>query len=116
VRGDRVAWRAASLRSGVLVALQPRRTGLCRPDQRGQLKPVAANVARLVIVFAPPPQPHRNLIDRYLGAAEQAGLEPLLVLNKADLLAQPEHAQIRGWLDDYAALGYRTLCLSADSG
>lgn len=116
VTGDRVVWRADNQQSGVIVALQPRRTELYRPDHRGQLKPVAANVDRLVIVFAPLPQPHRNLIDRYLVAAEQAGLEPLLVLNKADLLAQPEHAQIRGWLDDYAALGYRTLCLSADSG
>src|SRR5690606_3228646 len=54
--------------------------------------------------------------DRYLVAAEQAGLEPLLVLNKADLLEQGEYAELRAWLDDYAALGYRTLCLSADSG
>lgn len=116
VTGDRVVWRADNQQSGVIVALQPRRTELYRPDHRGQLKPVAANVDRLVIVFAPLPQPHRNLIDRYLVAAEQAQLEPLLVLNKADLLAQPEHADIRSWLDDYARLGYRTLCLSADSG
>lgn len=116
VTGDRVVWRADNQQSGVIVALQPRRTELYRPDHRGQLKPVAANVDRLVIVFAALPQPHRNLIDRYLVAAEQAQLEPLLVLNKADLLALPEHAEIRNWLDDYHSLGYRTLCLSADSG
>lgn len=116
VTGDRVVWRADNQQSGVIVALQPRRTELYRPDHRGQLKPVAANVDRLVIVFAALPQPHRNLIDRYLVAAEQAQLEPLLVLNKADLLALPEHAEIRSWLDDYNSLGYRTLCLSADSG
>lgn len=116
VTGDRVVWRADNQQSGVIVALQPRQTELYRPDHRGQLKPVAANVDRLVIVFAALPQPHRNLIDRYLVAAEQAQLEPLLVLNKADLLALPEHAEIRHWLDDYNSLGYRTLCLSADSG
>ncbi|MFA5677631.1 MAG: small ribosomal subunit biogenesis GTPase RsgA [Pseudomonas sp.] len=116
VTGDRVVWRADNQQSGVIVALQPRDTELYRPDHRGQLKPVAANVDRLVIVFAALPQPHRNLIDRYLVAAEQAQLEPLLVLNKADLLEQPGHADIRDWLDDYARLGYRTLCLSADSG
>ena len=116
VTGDQVVWRADNQQSGVIVALQPRRTELYRPDHRGQLKPVAANVDRLVIVFAPLPEPHRNLIDRYLVAAEQAQLEPLLVLNKADLLEQTEHAKIRSWLDDYASLGYRTLCLSADSG
>ena len=116
VTGDRIVWRADNQQGGVIVALQPRRTELYRPDHRGQLKPVAANVDRLVIVFAALPQPHRNLIDRYLVAAEQAQLKPLLVLNKADLLARPEHADIRNWLDDYARLGYRTLCLSADSG
>ena len=116
VTGDRIVWRADNQQGGVIVALQPRRTELYRPAHRGQLKPVAANVDRLVIVFAALPQPHRNLIDRYLVAAEQAQLEPLLVLNKADLLALPEHADIRDWLDDYARLGYRTLCLSADSG
>lgn len=116
VTGDRIVWRADNQSGGVIVALQPRRTELFRPDHRGQLKPVAANVDRLVIVFAPLPTPYSNLIDRYLVAAEQSELEPLLVLNKADLLAQGDYASIRAWLDDYARLGYRTLCLSADSG
>ena len=116
VTGDRIVWRADNQQSGVIVALQPRRTELYRPDHRGQLKPVAANVDRLVIVFAPLPTPHSNLIDRYLVAAEQAQLEPLLVLNKADLLEQGEYEELRTWLSDYARLGYRTLCLSAGSG
>ncbi len=115
VTGDRIVWRADNQQGGVIVALQPRITELYRPDHRGQLKPVAANVDRLVIVFAPLPTPHSNLIDRYLVAAEQSGLEPLLVLNKADLLNQGDYGHIRAWLDDYARLGYRTLCLSAAS-
>ena len=53
---------------------------------RDRLKPVAANVDRIVIVFAPRPEPHANLIDRYLIAAEHAGIQPLLLLNKADLV------------------------------
>lgn len=116
VTGDRIVWRADNQSGGVIVALQPRQSELYRPDHRGQLKPVAANVDRLIIVFAPLPTPYSNLIDRYLVAAEQAGLEPLLVLNKADLLETGDYAPIRAWLDDYARLGYRTLCLSADSG
>ncbi|HDZ57029.1 MAG TPA: small ribosomal subunit biogenesis GTPase RsgA [Pseudomonas xinjiangensis] len=116
VTGDKVVWRADNQTGGVIVAQLPRRTELFRPDHRGQLKPVAANVDRLVIVFAPLPTPHANLIDRYLVAAEQADLEPLLVLNKADLLDQGDFQTIRDWLDDYAHLGYRTLCLSAGSG
>ena len=116
VTGDRVVWRADNQNGGVIVAQLPRQTELFRPDHRGQLKPVAANIDRLIIVFAPLPTPHSNLIDRYLVAAEQAGLEPLLILNKADLLSQEAFGYLREWLDDYARLGYRTLCLSADSG
>ncbi len=116
VTGDRVVWRPDNQTGGVIVAQLSRHSELYRPDHRGQLKPVAANVDRLVIVFAPLPTPHTNLIDRYLVAAEQSGLEPLLVLNKADLLEHGDFADIRAWLDDYAALGYQTVCLSAGSG
>ncbi|MEH6564987.1 MAG: small ribosomal subunit biogenesis GTPase RsgA [Halopseudomonas sp.] len=116
VTGDRVIWRADNQGSGVIVAQLPRQTELCRPDHRGQLKPVAANVDLLVIVFAPLPTPYANLIDRYLVAAEQAGLEPLLVMNKSDLLSPEQHGELLQWLSDYAALGYRVLSLSAGDG
>ncbi|WP_241693274.1 GTPase RsgA, partial [Pseudomonas syringae] len=86
VTGDRVVWRAGNQGIGVIVAQLPRTTELRRPDSRGQLKPVAANVDLIVIVFAPMPEPHANLIDRYLVAAEHAGIRPLLLLNKADLI------------------------------
>ena len=33
----------------------------------------------IVIVFAPMPEPHANLIDRYLVAAEHAGIRPQLL-------------------------------------
>jgi len=116
VTGDRVIWRADNQNGGVIVAQLPRQSELNRPDHRGQLKPVAANVDRLVIVFAPLPTPYTTLIDRYLVAAEQSGLSPLLVLNKADLLLNGEFADIRAWLDVYAQLGYEVLELSASSG
>lgn len=116
VTGDRVIWRADNQNGGVIVAQLPRQSELSRPNHRGQLKPVAANVERLVIVFAPLPTPYTTLIDRYLVAAEQSGLVPLLIMNKADLLAQGDYADIRAWLDVYARLGYQVLELSASSG
>src|SRR5699024_5388641 len=69
-----------------VVALSERHTVLKRPDYYGRLKPVAANIDLLCITFAPEPTPSSQLIDRYLVAAELAGLEPLLLLNKADLI------------------------------
>ena len=94
VTGDRVVWRAGNQGTGVIVAQLPRHSELCRPDTRNQLKPVAANVDLIVIVFAPLPHPHANLIDRYLVAAEHAGIQPLLLLNKADLVDEENVATL----------------------
>jgi len=116
VTGDRVVWRAGNGDSGVIVAQLPRRSELCRPDSRGLLKPVAANVDRLVIVFAPQPHPHGNLIDRYLIAARHADIEPLLLLNKADLVDAHNGPGLNALLDVYRNIGYRLLEVSAHQG
>ena len=105
VAGDGVVW-ARSEEAGVITALTERQNVLHRPDIKGQLRPVAANIQLLLVVFAPEPAPQANLLDRYLVAAEHIGVEAALVLNKADLLNDafwPEQ------LEHYAALGYRTL-------
>jgi ribosome biogenesis GTPase / thiamine phosphate phosphatase len=105
VTGDRVIWRQAQDGSGVVVARDTRDNVLERPDPRGQLKPVAANIDQILIVFAAEPAPFANLIDRYLVAAEATGITPVLVLNKVDLL--PEGGGKLGeLLERYAALGY----------
>ena len=48
------------------------------------MKTVAANIDRIMIVVAPYPEPHANLIDRYLVAANAIDIEPVLVINKTD--------------------------------
>lgn len=105
VTGDRVIWREAQDGSGVIVARDSRDNILERPDARGQLKPVAANIDQILIVFAVEPAPFANLIDRYLIAAEATGITPVLVLNKIDLL--PENGgDLGNLLRNYQALGY----------
>ena len=89
---------------------------LRRPDSRGTLKPVAANVDLIVIVFAPLPEPHANLIDRYIIAAEHAGIKPLLLLNKSDLLDPSGESRVHSLLNTYHTLGYPLLEVSAYSG
>lgn len=116
VTGDRVVWRPGNQGIGVIVAQLPRRSELCRPDMRGVLKPVAANVDQIVIVFAPLPEPHGNLIDRYLIAADHAGIQPLLLLNKADLINETNAARLDALLEVYRALGYPLLEVSAHHG
>ncbi|MGR4067441.1 small ribosomal subunit biogenesis GTPase RsgA [Billgrantia sp. C5P2] len=110
VTGDRVIWRATyddegNPVEGVVVARSERQNVLERPDPRGQLKPVAANIDQILIVFAVEPAPHPNLIDRYLVAAEATGIAPVLVLNKIDLLPA-DGGELRALLARYEALGY----------
>ena len=105
VTGDRVIFRAGEP-TGVVVAQLPRRSLLSRPDGRGEPRPVAANIDRVAIVIAPRPQPHGNLIDRYLVAAEVMGAEALLVVSKTDLLIGADAAAMTTLLAPYEKLGY----------
>ncbi|HEX5189506.1 MAG TPA: ribosome small subunit-dependent GTPase A [Streptosporangiaceae bacterium] len=67
---------------------------------------IVANADQLVIVCAlADPPPRTRLIDRFLVAAYDAGLEPVLFLTKADL-AGPEEI-----LPVYEPLGLRTIVL-----
>ncbi|MFC3852122.1 small ribosomal subunit biogenesis GTPase RsgA [Salinispirillum marinum] len=111
VTGDRVTWCAGQDDTGVVVACEDRRSLLVRPDLRGQLRPVAANIDQIMIVFSSIPATPLALLDRYLVAAALSNIEPVLVLNKSDLLTVDD--PYRTYLADYAALGYRTLLLSA---
>ena len=93
VTGDRVIWCEGEP-TGVVVAQLERDSVLSRPDPYGKLKPVAANIDQIFVVIAPLPEPHANLIDRYLVAAETVAIEPVIVLNKTDLLdAEPGRRQ-----------------------
>ena len=94
VVGDRVAVVGdVSGRSGTLarmVRIEPRRTLLRRSAEDGEAagaeRPVVANADLLVIVTAvADPTPRPRMIDRYLVAAYDAGMEPLLILTKSDL-------------------------------
>lgn len=114
VTGDEVVWQpAAEAGTGVISALLPRRSVLVRPDPYGKLKPVAANIDRILLVIAPEPTPSAELIDRYLIACEATGIRPVLVLNKADLMTADRAAALGELMAGFAALGYDTRTLSA---
>jgi len=115
VTGDEVIWQPGEP-TGVVTAGQPRRSLLNRPNNFGELKPVAANIDTLLVVIAPEPEPHYNLIDRYLVAATHCNIEPLLLLNKCDLLRPDTRAALDGMLALYRGLGYATLEVSGRSG
>lgn len=110
VAGDRIAWRGEG-EGGVVLARQDRSSALHRPDALGRMRAVAANLDRLVVVLATEPSPHANLLDRYLAAAEDAGIVAMILLNKTDL---PEGgSELRDMLADYTRIGYEVLFASA---
>lgn len=114
VVGDEVLWQPAqSAGDGVVIAQQPRRTVLLRPDNYGKLKPVAANVEQMLIVFAPAPVPSSQLLDRYLVAAELSGIAPVLVMNKADLLDDTLRPLLEELCAIYRRLEYPVIEVSA---
>ncbi|MCB9521968.1 MAG: ribosome small subunit-dependent GTPase A [Myxococcales bacterium] len=94
-----------------------RDTELVRADAMGR-KPqtLAANVTRVFVVCAIEPPLRLGLIDRYLVACEQAGIEGLVLFNKVDLLGNASRATVNEVLAPYPAAGYRVLAASAESG
>ncbi|HEX5382095.1 MAG TPA: GTPase RsgA, partial [Acinetobacter sp.] len=108
VTGDRVKWQAdPNTGLGIITAIHPRRSLLTRPDRYHKVKPVAANISLIVIVFSPLPEPAPTLIDRYLVACADADIPALLVLNKTDLLK--ENDPILNMLKEYEDLGYEVM-------
>ncbi|GGY87439.1 putative ribosome biogenesis GTPase RsgA [Cellvibrio zantedeschiae] len=115
VTGDRVVWRAGNP-LGVVVAVLPRDSALQRPDPHGDMKTVAANIDRIIIVVAPYPEPHANLIDRYLVAANAIDIEPVLLINKTDRIDDSTRDKVNYLEKTYRNLGYEVLMVSTKNG
>ncbi len=109
VAGDRIVWQALSPKQGVILSRYPRQSVLGRPDQRGQIKPVAANISQIMIVIAAKPEISWPLLDSYLVMAEYLNLKACIVLNKIDLPC--EHVKAR-LIEQYEPLGYAIIMTS----
>lgn len=70
----------------LITRIGARRNELTRPNMRGQVEVLAANVDTLIIVASVSPLPDWYIVDRYLCAAELMGVESIVVFNKIDLL------------------------------
>jgi ribosome biogenesis GTPase len=114
VCGDEVRCRDDPRHGEVhVIEVLPRRTALYRSNARGRSEPVLANLSLLLVVIAPLPPPDPFVADRYLAAAQSAGIAATLVLNKTELGID---AALRIQLDVYAAAGYGYLTVSATTG
>jgi ribosome biogenesis GTPase len=100
--GDNVLWHKEK-QGNVITARLERRSVLGRPDKRGNIKPVAANIDQMIIVCAPIPQVSYLLIDSYLVAASILNIQPIIVANKSDISIQNQLKDI------YHPLGFTVI-------
>ncbi|MGW2365436.1 ribosome small subunit-dependent GTPase A [Streptomyces sp. NPDC001667] len=111
-------WAAVDLDRGFVRALLPRRTAFVRStsSQRSEGQILAANVDHAVIASSLAAELDLGRIERFLTLAWESGAAPLVVLTKADLVADP--VVLGHLLDDTAAAapGAQVLAVSAAKG
>lgn len=107
VVGDRVHWHASG-DQGVIESVLPRRNTLFRQDEV-RTKMLAANLDQVLVLLAAEPTFAETQLARALIAARDAGVVPLIVLNKRDV--QPAFAQAWARLVPYRAMGETVLPL-----
>jgi ribosome biogenesis GTPase len=112
--GDRVRFTVVADERGVqseavIEEVEPRQGTLSRVAGRRR-QTIVANVDQAVIVASIGiPSFKSHLVDRYIVAAHDGGVEPIVCLNKLDL---DTGGSARQHLEVYAGLGYQTLCTS----
>ncbi len=111
VCGDRVVAEAIDNEGDWLItAILKRDNELSRPNMRGKVEILAANVDLLLVVAAASPEPDWFIIDRYLCAADSMAVTAAVLFNKTDI-AKPDSN-----FDDYGEIGYDTISCSAENG
>ena len=103
--GDLVELTEIEEGKGVIDAILPRKNQFIRPP--------IVNVDTFIVVFAPTrPKPNFALIDKFLIMAEMNGIEPILCLNKCDLVSEEKVDEIRAIYDGV----YPFLTVSCETG
>jgi ribosome biogenesis GTPase len=119
--GDWVHFSLSSEKEGAIAEVEERTSFLGRTDISGKKEQlIAVNIDVAVIsvsVVDPPLKP--SLVDRYLIAAEKGNIQPVIAINKIDLLdSAPEEEKLlyRDFLAAYEPLGIPILSLSTETG
>jgi ribosome biogenesis GTPase len=111
--GDNVLMEKTGAGQGRVMEILPRRTLLARPAPNGKIRPVAANIDQVLVVFASEPPADWLLVDQYLAVCENRGIGAALVWNKTDL---PGGAVLQEELQIYQGLGYALFPVSTVAG
>lgn len=87
--GDIVLFEKTAENEGIISHVKPRRTILSRADNLSRRKEqlIAVNIDQVIITVSVMNPPLKcSIIDRYIIATRKGGMEPLIVINKIDLL------------------------------
>lgn len=101
--GDSVTVKLNTPENGVIDEIAPRKNSLVRPP--------VANISQVAVVFATEnPKPNLLIIDKFIAACEESGLDILICINKTDLQSGDDYVKI------YENAGFDVLTLSASTG
>lgn len=96
----------------LITSIHKRSNELTRPNLRGKVETLAANLELVVVVAAASPKPDWFIVDRYVCAAENMGADAAVVYNKIDLDTDFDPQQD---LETYRRLGYACIACSAEA-
>lgn len=118
--GDRVSVLLNQDGSAYITAITSRRNYIIRraSNLSKEASILAANLdGAMLVVSLKHPTTSTNFIDRFLATAEAYRVEATIVINKIDLLDEPEDKELLdavGWL--YRSIGYRVIEVSSLTG
>ncbi len=95
----------------LITGIGKRRNELTRPNMKGQVEVLAANIDSLFVVASVSPLPDWFIVDRYVCAAQLMGIPSVLLFNKVDLLSG--HDIEIPELQEYRDIGLKVLECSA---
>lgn len=123
--GDFVLFERSGTNDGLIAHVEPRRTVLSRAENLSRRKEqlIAANIDQVIITVSvvSPPLKH-SLVDRYIIATQKGGMEPIVAVNKIDLLngegpeVEAQKELFEAFLEAYTAAGVKIIPLSAETG
>ncbi len=117
--GDFVLMHPSDAACGQIVHIEPRRSVLFRQENlsRKKLQLIAANIDQVIItVSVVSPQLKPSLIDRYIIAAHQGHMDPVIVINKLDLLGEGERDVCDNICSVYKDLNIPIIGVSYETG
>ncbi len=110
--GDRVQFRPDG-DEGLIQRVEQRTSVLSRTSRRQQHVLVANVDQVLVVASAAEPGLKPHLVDRFLVAADQVGIEPIICINKIDLI---DPGPLQPLVGVFCQMGYEVLQVSATTG